>query len=178
MVPPWNVEMKICSNVPSHMTKMASRPICGKILQKSPSSEPRGWLPWNLVYSIRYSNTTKFVQMMTLATQCHQLTIFITWSNLFPNDSAWVKAYTAYGHVHFPSGWLGQAMVRGSFQCRGVLLLWHMVGQGPVVLAAGAGCVGICFFLFFHLVCPIFLFLCLMSLETTWHTEILWSRLL
>ena len=31
------------------------------------------------------------------------------------------------------SGWLGRAMVLGSFQCRGVLLLWHMVGQGPVV---------------------------------------------
>ena len=35
--------------------------------------------------------------------------------------------------------------VGGSFQCRcvcvwggGVLLLWHIVGQGPVVLAAGA----------------------------------------
>ena len=36
-------------------------------------------------------------------------------------------------------------MVPGSFQCRGVLLLWHMVGQGPAVLAAGAGRVG-CFF--------------------------------
>ena len=41
-------------------------------------------------------------------------------------------------------GWLGRAMVLGSFQCRGVLPLWHMVGQGPAVLAAGAGRVG-CF---------------------------------
>ena len=39
-------------------------------------------------------------------------------------------------------GWLGRAMVLGSFQCRGVLLLWHIVGQGPAVLAAGAGLVG------------------------------------
>ena len=38
--------------------------------------------------------------------------------------------------------WLGRAMVLGSFQCRGVLLLWHMVG--PAVLAAGAGWV--CYF--------------------------------
>ena len=30
------------------------------------------------------------------------LTIFMTWSNLFPNASARVKAYTAYSHV-FPS---------------------------------------------------------------------------
>ena len=33
----------------------------------------------------------------------------------------------------------------GSFQCRGVLLLWHMVGQGPAVLATGAGWVGCIF---------------------------------
>ena len=35
--------------------------------------------------------------------------------------------------------WLGRAMVLGSFQCRGILLLRHMVGQGPAVLAAGSG---------------------------------------
>ena len=35
--------------------------------------------------------------------------------------------------------WLAQAMVLGSCRCRGVLLLWHMVGQGPAVLAAGVG---------------------------------------
>ena len=27
---------------------------------------------------------------------------------------------------HFRSGWLGRAMVLGSFQCRSVLLIWHM----------------------------------------------------
>ena len=48
------------------MTKMASKSIYGKNLQKSPSSEPRDWWPWNLVYSIGHSSTTKFVQMMTL----------------------------------------------------------------------------------------------------------------
>ena len=37
----------------------------------------------------------------------------------------------------------------GSFQCRGVLLLWHLVGQGPAALAAGAGRVG--FFIFFFI---------------------------
>ena len=51
---------------------------------------------------------------------------------------------------------LGRAMVLGSFQYRGVLLLWHVIGQGPAVLAAGAGRVG--YFSFFHLVYPIFLF--------------------
>ena len=44
-------------------------------------------------------------------------------------------------------GWSGRAMVLGSFQCRGILLLWHMVGQGPAVLAARAGRVG-CFLFF------------------------------
>ena len=38
-------------------------------------------------------------------------------------------------------------MVLGSFQCRGVLLLSHMVGQGPPVLAAGAVRVG-CFYIY------------------------------
>ena len=48
------------------------------------------------------------------------------------------------------SGWLGWAMVLGSFQCRGVLLLLHIhvVGQGPAVLAAGAGRVGYFFYIF------------------------------
>ena len=31
------------------------------------------------------------------------LTIFMTGSNLFPNVSAWVKAYTAFGANLFPS---------------------------------------------------------------------------
>ena len=35
-------------------------------------------------------------------------------------------------------------MVLCSFQCRGVLLIWHIVGQGPAVLAAGAEWV-VCF---------------------------------
>ena len=47
------------------------------------------------------------------------------------------------------AGWLGWAMVLGSFQCRGVLLHLHIVGQGPAVLAAGAGRVGYIFFIFF-----------------------------
>ena len=48
----------------------------------------------------------------------------------------------------FCYGWLGWAMVLGSFQCRGVLLLLHIVGQGPDVLAAGAGRVGYIFYIF------------------------------
>ena len=46
------------------------------------------------------------------------------------------------------TGWLGLAMVLGSFHCRGVLLLLHIVGQGPAVLAAGAGRVGYISYIF------------------------------
>ena len=73
-------------------------------------------------------------------------------------------------------GCLGQAMVLGSFQCRGVLLLWHMVGQGPAVLAAGAGRVG-CFFFLIFLSCLSYLpFLMPHLWEMAGHAEILWSR--
>ena len=30
-------------------------------------------------------------------------------------------------------------MVPGNFQCQGVLLIWIIVGQGPSVVALGAG---------------------------------------
>ena len=51
----------------------------------------------------------------------------------------------------FSSWWLGWAMVLVSFQCRGVVLLLHIVGQGPSVLAAGAGQVGYIFFYFSYI---------------------------
>ena len=66
MESPWNGGMKVCSNSPGHMTKMAAMPIYGKNLKKSSSPEPKGWWPWNIVCSIGCSSTTKFVQMMTL----------------------------------------------------------------------------------------------------------------
>ena len=43
--------------------------------------------------------------------------------------------------------WLGWVMVLDSLQFRGVLLLLHIVGHGPAVLAAGAGWVGYIFHL-------------------------------
>ena len=36
-------------------------------------------------------------------------------------------------------GWSGGAKVLGKLQCRGVLLIWIIVGQGPTALAVGAG---------------------------------------
>ena len=39
---PWDGGMKVCSNGPGHMTKMAPKPIYGKNLKKSSSLEPKG----------------------------------------------------------------------------------------------------------------------------------------
>ena len=69
--------------------------ICKKNTSKSPFSEPRGRWHRNLIYSIGYSSTFKFVQMMTLGWPW----LFLWPLNLFLNASAWVKAYTAYIHV-------------------------------------------------------------------------------
>ena len=48
-------------------------------------------------------------------------------------------------------GWSDGAIVLGKLQCRGVLLIWVKVGQGPIVLAVGAGggCLDI-YFLVYH----------------------------
>ena len=57
------------------------------------------------------------------------------------------------------AGWLGWAMVLGSFQCRGALLLLHIVGQGPAVLAVKRNGWAIFFFYFsstFPFKCPVF----------------------
>ena len=67
---------------------------------------------------------------------------------LFPLFKMVLMSYLKKCHKTSPCGWLGRAMVLGNFQCRGVLLLWHVVGQGPAVIAAGAVRVG-CFFIFF-----------------------------
>ena len=37
-----------------------------------------------------------------------------------------------------------------NFQCRGVILIWNIVGQGPIALVAGAGGVVWTFFLFIY----------------------------
>ena len=63
---PWDWGTKACSNGPGHMIKMATMPIYCKNLWKSSSLEPKGRWPWNLVCSIEYSSTTKFVQKIPL----------------------------------------------------------------------------------------------------------------
>ena len=64
--PQWDSGMKVYSNGPGHMTKMAVMPIYCKNMKNSSSLEPKGRWPWKFVCSIKCSSTTKFVQMMTL----------------------------------------------------------------------------------------------------------------
>ena len=53
----------------------------------------------------------------------------------------------AYTVCHAPLEFLGAGWVVRwcwiNFQCRGVLLIWIRVGQGPTALAVGAGCLDI-----------------------------------
>ena len=55
-----------CLNDPGHMTKMAAMFIYNKYHQKYFSLKSKGTWPWNLVYSIEYPSTIKFVQMLPL----------------------------------------------------------------------------------------------------------------
>ena len=79
---------------------------------------------------------------------------FTLHSSYFKSSQFIIHFHTSHFTLH---GWLSRAMVLGSFQCRGILLLRHMVGQGPAMLAAGAWSVG-CLIFFFRLIYPIFLF--------------------
>ena len=63
----------------------------GKNLKKSPSSKPRCIQHQVLKYYQIWSNDDTVLTLI----------IFMTWSDLFRNASAWVKAYTASSHV-FP----------------------------------------------------------------------------
>ena len=83
--------------------------------------------------------------------------------------------HNVFGHKGL-SGWLRRAMLLGSFQCRGALLLWNMVGHGPAVLATGAGQVG-CFLVVFLSSCLSYLpFLMPHLLGEAGHSEIFWSQ--
>ena len=76
------------------MTKMASRPVYGKYHQNHLlcNQEADDLETWVLRYNKIYSNNDTRLT----------LTIVMTWSKLFPNVAAWVKAYTADSHA-FPS---------------------------------------------------------------------------
>ena len=58
------------------------------------------------------------------------------------SDQADLRLRWAHSHFVGFAFWFGWAMVLGSFQCRGVLLLLHILEQGPAELATSVGRVG------------------------------------
>ena len=88
--------MKICSNVPGHMAKMASRLIYGKNLEKKSFFGTKK--PMILKHGIQL-RVLKYYQNSSNEDTGLTLPIFMSWSNLFRDASAWVKAYTAYSHI-------------------------------------------------------------------------------
>ena len=96
MESPWDVGMQICSDVPGHMTKMDSGPKYGKNLQNSLPHGTKRLMTFKLRIQHR---VLKCYQICSNDDTGLTLTIFMAWPNLFPNASAWVKAYTAYSHV-------------------------------------------------------------------------------
>ena len=83
----------------SHMTKMTAMSICGKNLKKIFFSVTKR--PMILKLGIQHQ-VLEYNQICSNDDTVLTMTIFITSSNLFPNASVWVKAYTAYNHT-FPS---------------------------------------------------------------------------
>ena len=63
-----------------------------------------------------------------------------------------IGLFVEFIHFRLLGGWAGRWMVQGGFQCRGELLLLHLVGQRPAVLTAGAGRVVYFFFFFFIII--------------------------
>ena len=63
---PGNGRLKICSNGLGLMPRWPQCPYMVKTLKNLLLQNRSGWLPWNLVCSIRWLSTTKFVQMVTL----------------------------------------------------------------------------------------------------------------
>ena len=102
--------MKIYTNEFRHMTSMAAMPIYGKNIKKFSSPEPIDQWLWNLVCSIVYASTAKFVQIMTLGWPwpilhegqiwLHRLLygrkwkLFIYWKLLQPLVSKLLEAYS------------------------------------------------------------------------------------
>ena len=96
-------------------------------------------------------------------------TICPDWSTECPCFTLKKKKKKIY--IYIQNGWLGRAMVLGSFQCRSVLLLRHMIGQGPAVLA------GRLFFILFYFILFIYFFFISSILSSFSNASSLWRRL-
>ena len=87
--------MKICSNVPGHVTMPIYMVIDFKnLLRNQEADDLETWYT---------ASGTRVLPMFSYDDTGLILTIFMTGSNLFPNASAWMKAYTALSALVFPS---------------------------------------------------------------------------
>ena len=99
-----------------------------------------------LAYYVYGKELSNGIQVTSNAFACHNFGISGN-PKVHAIISQWCNTFQKCNPPDF-AGWLGWAIVLDSFQFRGVLLLLHIVGQGPAVLAAGAGRVGYIFLYF------------------------------
>ena len=67
------------------------------------------------------------------------VTILMTWSNLFPNASAFMKAYTTYSHVSYALRWAIQDQWSSGFICEGNSWSIHKIISTSTLVCALLG---------------------------------------
>ena len=91
MEPPWDEGMKVCSNDPGHMTKVAVMPIYSKNLKKSSSRKIKR--PMTLKFCMQH-RVLKYYQVYSNDDPGLTMTYFTTRSNLVPYVFVWEKGKT------------------------------------------------------------------------------------
>ena len=104
MEPPWDGRTKFYSNNLGHMTKMAAMPIYGKNHKQSSSLEPKSRWPWNLVCSIGYSSSTKFIQVTTMGWPWPILRHGLIWSLLLLYGDTFDDVFRNYCSLWYQVG--------------------------------------------------------------------------
>ena len=85
----------MCSNVPGHMTmSIYGEKFQNLLLRNQDADDLETWYT---------GSGTRVLPMFSYDDPGLTLTIIMTSSNLFPNASAWMKAYTALSALVFPS---------------------------------------------------------------------------
>ena len=114
---------------------------------------------WDLIVSVPdHCLSFYFVKMLVqpIIFFAKQLYCLLLQTYMFMTSVIYYLMYivqlSLYVDMFYNKSTLVWVMVLGTFQCRGVLLLLHVVWQGSAVLAAGAGWVGylFCFSSIFH----------------------------
>ena len=113
-------------------------------------AEQVGWsLTWSHTSEDRFSHDLAWMICIQWRLRSACMSAQSCWTRWSVESLATHRVHSEYpDQTVWMLGWLGWAMMLSSFQCRGVLLLLHLVGQGPAVFAAGAGRVGYSFYIF------------------------------